>query len=55
MVVVQCESPESNDEFPVVDSPVLEGLIQGALMVSHGVGGLPSDLRGLLMGSQVFD
>jgi hypothetical protein len=55
VVVVQRESPESDDEFPVVDGPVLECLIQGAIMVSHGIRGLPSELRGLLMGGQVLD
>lgn len=55
VVVVQRESPEGDDEFPVVNGPVLEGLIQGALMVSSGIGGLPSELRGLLMGGQVLD
>ena len=55
VVVVQRESPQSDDEFPVVDGPVLEGLIQGALMVHSGVGGLPPELRGLLLGRQVLD
>ena len=55
VVVEQRETPESHDEFPVVDRPVLEGLVQGALVVSRGVGGLLSKLRGLLMRSQILD